>query len=315
MSIQEILQKMHKENKLTRNQLNILLDIHTGKLFSLHHELRAFLYIGILLVIAGMGLTIKQYFAQLGDIVIISALTSTTLAAFIYCLIKGLPYSHEEVASPNMVFDYILFFGCTLYSMDIAYVETQFHVLGDFWNNYLLVSTILFLFFAYRYDNRLVLSLALSTLAAWFGFTLSKDHFSFMEYHRLYAIAYSLVTLFVGGLLYRLSIKKHFWDIYLNFAIHFLFVALIAGVIQYKLFSLYFLALLVGCAILVYYALRNRKFLYMLYTIIYGYIGISIVILDLIKRETGLMFMYFIITAVIIIVYIFTLSRKFKENE
>jgi hypothetical protein len=60
MGIQELLQKLHNENKLAGEQHNILLDIHAGKLFSLHNELRAFLYIGILLVIAGMGLTIKQ---------------------------------------------------------------------------------------------------------------------------------------------------------------------------------------------------------------------------------------------------------------
>jgi hypothetical protein len=321
MSIQELLQKLHNENKLTGEQHNILLDIHAGNLFSLHYELRAFLYIGILLVIAGLGLTIKQYFSQFGDIAIISALTSGMMAAFIYCILKGQPYSTAEVAAPNMVFDYVLFFGCALYSMDIAYIETQFHVLGDFWNNYLLISTILFLFFAYRYDNRLVLSLALSTLAAWFGFTLSKDHFSFEEYHRLYALAYSLVTLFVGGLLYRISIKKHFSDIYLNFAVHFLFVALISGVIKYKflttdfsLFLLYFLVLLVCCAVLGYYALRTGKFLYMFYVIIYGYIGISVVIMDLIKTEIVLIFIYFIITPVIVIFSIFRLSRKFKEN-
>jgi hypothetical protein len=166
-----------------------------------------------------------------------------------------------------------------------------------------------------------VLSLALSTLAAWFGFTLSKDRFSFAEYHRLYAIAYSLVTLFLGGLLYRISIKKHFSDIYLNFAVHFLFVALISGVIKYKfftadfsLFALYFLALLVCCAILGYYALRTGKFLYMFYVIIYGYIGISVVIMDFIKGEIALIFVYFIVTPMIVIFSIFRLSRKFKEN-
>jgi hypothetical protein len=304
---------MHNEKTLSTGQLNYLLDIHKNNLLSVHQELRFSFYAGILLIIAGLGLTIKQYFVQLGDIAVIVSLTIGALAAFIYCFTKGNSYSQAEVLSPNIAFDYILFFGCTLYSMDIAYIETQFHVLGDSWNNYLLASTIIFLFFSYRYDNRLVLSLALSTLAAWFGFTLSKDRFSFEEYHRFYALAYSLIILFAGGLLYRISVKRHFWDIYLNFAVHFLFVALISGVIQYKLFSIYFAALLVCSVALGYYALRTRKFLYMLYTIIYGYIGISSAILDLIKTEIMLIFIYFIITPMIVIFSIFRLSRKFKE--
>ena len=315
MNIPNLLQKMYEDKRLSREQLNSLLDIHGKRLFSVHHELRFFLYAGILLIIAGLGFTIKQYFAQLGDIAIIGTLTLCACAALIYCFTKGNNYSTEKVTSPNLLFDYILFFGCTVYSMDIAYIETQFHVLGDLWNNYLLVSAALFLFLAYRFDNRLVLSLALSTLAAWFGFTLSGPRFSFQEYYRLYAITYSIIVFLGGGFLYLLSMKKHFFDIYLNFAINFLFIALISGIIDYKLFSLYFLGLLAACIILVLYSLRTGKFLYMLYAIVYGYIGISIGFFDLIRHETALVFLYFIVSSLVVIIMIFLLSRKFKENE
>jgi hypothetical protein len=314
MNMPSLLQKMHDEKTLSAKQLNYLLDIHKKNLFSVHQELRFFFYAGMLLIIAGLGLTIKQYFAQLGDIAIIGSLAAGALASFIYCFAKGNSYSREEVTSPNIAFDYILFFGCTLYSMDIAYSETQFHILGDFWNNYLLASSALFLFLAYRYDNRVVLSLALSTLAAWFGFTVTQSRFSFQEYHRLYAIVYSGITLFIGILLYRLAIKKHFFDIYLNFAAHFLFVALISGVIHYKLFSLYFLAMLTACTILVLYSLRAKRFLYMLYAIVYGYVGISIAGLDIIGRNTFLVLSYFIVTSLAVIILIFSISRKFKEH-
>jgi hypothetical protein len=55
---------MFYEKKLSANQLRALQDIHSKKLFSVHRELRFFLYIGILLIITGAGLTIKQYFAN-----------------------------------------------------------------------------------------------------------------------------------------------------------------------------------------------------------------------------------------------------------
>ena len=315
MNIPKLLQKMFYEKKLSAKQFHTLEDIHARRIFSVHRELRFFLYIGILMIIAGAGLTIKQYFANLGDIAVISALTLCFAAAFIYCFIKGTAFSTEEVTSPNITFDYVLFFGCAFFSMDIAYIETQFHLLGDFWNNYLLASSALFLFLAYRFDNRLVLSLALSTLAAWFGFTLSEHRFSFAEYYREYAIIYSLTVLLLGGLLYRLDIKKHFFDIYLNFAAHFLCIALISGVAQYKIFSLYFPALLLVCAALAFYSVKVRKFLYMLYAVIYGYIGISIVIVDQIHREIFFMFTYFILTSLLVIGLIFMISRKFKEDE
>ena len=306
---------MFSEKKLSAEQLSTLQDIHAKQIYSVHRELRIFLYIGILMIIAGAGLTIKQYFTNLGDIAIISALSVCFTAAFIYCFIKGAAYDRQEVPSPNIAFDYILFFGCAFFSMDIAYIETQFHLLGDLWDNYLLVSSALFLYLAYRFDNRLVLSMALSTIAAWFGFTLSGNRFLFEHYYREYAIAYSLIVLLLGGLLYRLDIKKHFFDIYLNFAVHFLCIALISGIIDYKIFSLYFPGLLLACAALVVYSMRARKFIYMLYTVIYGYIGISIVIVDQIHRETFFVFTYFILTSLMVIGLIFKFSRKFREDE
>jgi hypothetical protein len=311
----KLLQKMFYEKKLSAMQFHTLEDIHTQRIFPVHRELRFFLYIGILMIIAGAGLTIKQYFANLGDIAIISALTLCFAAAFIYCFIKGNAFSMDEVASPDIAFDYILFFGCAFFSMDIAYIETQFHLLGDLWKNYLLISVVLFFFLSYRFDNRLVLSMALSTLAAWFGSTLSEYRFAFEKYYREYAIIYSLTVLLLGGLLYRLDIKKHFFDIYLNFAILFLCTALIIGVAEYKIVSLYFPALLLACAVLAFYSVRVRKFIYMLYAVIYGYIGISIVIVDQIHRDTFFMFTYFILTSLLIIGSIFMISRKFKENE
>ena len=195
MNIAELLRKLRRENKLSAGQTELLLDLQENRIFSIHRELRFFLYIGILMVIAGAGLTIKQYFADLGNIAVISALTLCSAAALVYCFWKGESFATGEVPSPGIAFDYILFFGCAFYSLDIAYIETQLHILGDWWENYLLVSVALFFFLSYRFDNRLVLSLALSTLAAWFGFTLAEHHFSFGEYYRLSALAYGSLVL------------------------------------------------------------------------------------------------------------------------
>ena len=314
MSVAELLHKMFSEKKLSAVQLGTLLDIHEKRLFSVHQELRLFLYAGILMIIAGAGLTIKQHFSNLGDVAIIGGLSLCFSAAFIYCFIKGNAYAHEEVPSPNIAFDYLLFFGCSFFSMDIAYIEMKLHLLGDFWDNYLLASAALFLFLAYRFDNRLVLSLALSTIAAWFGFTLSGHRFSFEQYYREYAIAYGCVVLLLGGLLYRLEIKRHFFDVYLNFAVHFLGMALLAGIARYKFLSPYFWGLLLACAALAAYAMRSRKFLYMLYAVIYGYIGISIVLVDQIIDQTLLVLLYFIVTSLVVIGLIFVISRNFKEE-
>ncbi len=313
MNIAVLLKEMHQEGMLSSEQLGILTELHLKKHFSIHRELRAAIYIGVLLITAGVGLTIKQYFVQLGDIAIIGSLTLGALAAFLYCFLKGKPYSNDLVESTNILFDYVLFFGCTFYATDIAYIETQFHVLGDLWHNYLLVSAALFFFLAYRFDNRLVLSMALSTLAAWFGFQLSVRFPSLHHYYRESAIAYSIVTFLLGYSLHRLGKKKHFLDIYLNFTIHFLLLALLSGVIEYKIASWHFPAMVTAIVAIVAYSLRTQRFIYMLYAILYGYLCLGVVVFDFINDTAG-RFLYAIISSIAVICLILILSRKFKDS-
>lgn len=315
MKTTALLKKLQDEQILTQSQTGVLTDIHLNRRFSLHFELRACLYAGVLFILAGLGLTVKKYFAQLGDIAVIGALSASALAAFAYCFMKGKAYSSDSVESPNMAFDYILFFGCTVYSLDIAYIVAQIPAVADLWVNYLLASSVLFLFFAYRFDNRLVLSLALSTLAAWFGFKLSADLLHFREYHRMYAVAYALLVFVSGGALYRLSIKRHFLDIYLNFTSLFLFAALISGITNEGFVSLYFPALAAACAVAAVYALRTRGFLYLLYAIICGYAGLSVAVCKAFYRAgTGVLFVYFIISSLAVVWLIYRTSKEFRKD-
>jgi hypothetical protein len=304
---------MHRAGTLSSVQLGVLTELHLKNRYSVHQELRAAIYIGVLLATAGVGLTIRQYFAQLGDIAIIGSLTAGALAAFLYCFLKGKPWSRGEAESPSILFDYVLLFGCTLYAADVGYIETQFHVLGDSWHDYLLVSAALFFFLAYRFDNRLVLSMALSTLAAWFGFQLSARFLSFHKYYRESAIAYSLATFALGSLSHRLDVKKHFFDIYLNFTAHFLLVALLTGVVQYRFASWHLPAMAASVAAVAVYSMRTRRFLYMLYAILYGYACLSAVALEFIDGRAA-MYLYGIVSSLTVIGLIFILSRRFKEG-
>src|SRR5207249_5849638 len=130
-------------------------------------------------------------------------------------------------------FDYVLYAGCLLVGLEIAYIENRFHLLGDSSDLYLLGSALLFFGLAYRFDNRLVLSLALSSLAGWFGVRLSQSPLRYGDSLRPYAIAYGAVVAGMGGLLHRAGrggIKKHFTETYLHIAANVTFIALVSGV-------------------------------------------------------------------------------------
>ncbi len=312
MNMTKILNEMLHAGVLSPGQFAILDALHRNRRFSLHGELRAAVYVGVLLVAAGVALTVRQYFAQLGDIAILGSLSAGCLGAFSYCFLKGGSYSTGEVESPDILFDYVLLFGCTCFATAIGYVETQFDVLGRLWIHYLLLSAALFFILAYRFDNRLVLSLALSTLAAWFGFQLADAFAAFHRYYRESAIAYSAVCFGLGIALYRAGIKRHFLHVYLNFAVHFLLAALVAGVFEHRFSSWHLPVLVLAAAAVSVYAVRSRRFLYMLYAILYGFAGANALAIRFIE-STGMMFLYGIGTSLAVIWLIFHLSRKYRE--
>src|SRR6185436_101652 len=100
----------------------------------------------------------------------------------------------NEVESPNMALDYVLYGGCLVFALDLGYMESRFHLLQEHWDFYLLLSSLLFFVLAYRFDNRLVLSLALSALAGWFGVTVSRFAFGVGASLRPFALAYGVVV-------------------------------------------------------------------------------------------------------------------------
>ncbi|OGS27049.1 MAG: hypothetical protein A2297_10285 [Elusimicrobia bacterium RIFOXYB2_FULL_48_7] len=308
MKISELLEQFNTEKVITPEQYSALTEISENRRFSLHVELQALLYIGVLTIITGIGLTINKYFAQLGHIAIIGSLTALFAGSLWYCFAK---------CRKGLLLDYILLFACLVYASDIAYIETHFKVLGDFWKNYMLFSSALFAFLAYRFDNRLILSMALTTLAAWFGFKFQDFNVSFREYHRIYAVIYGAMVLAAGIILNKRKIKEHFFDIYLNFGLNFIFIASVSGVFEYKFYSLFFI-LLAGMVMLTgLYGLHSKSFLYMVYAVLYGYAGISAVLMDFLKglRSPGVVFYYYIFSSVGILAALLWLSRRFKGTE
>lgn len=313
MKLLQLLASLQDEGILSKEQVKALSDLHLKKIFSLYLELRVAFYAGILFLAAGLGMTLKQYASRIAtDIIIISALTAVLIASLVYCFIKGNEYTNSESPAPVMFFDYILYLACVIYSMEIAYIETRFSVFGDFWRLYLFISSFVFLFLAYRFDNRLVLSFALSTLAGWLGFELHSANWAW-DSMRFTAIGYGLACFAAGAALYSYGIKRHFLDIYLNFAAHFVFVALVSGVFGGEWRILYFIALCTACAVAIVYAQKNRSFLYLVYAVVYGYVGLSRILLKGVA-EPLFIYAYAIVSCAAVVFWLFSMSKKYQES-
>src|SRR5690242_5664192 len=159
-----------KENGLkSPDQHARLVGLARGEPFSLFLELNILLYAGILAFVVGLGWTVSTWSQQLGDVLILTILSAMLATCIWYCLSRAPAWSPAEVPSPSLVFDYVLYLACLIWSVELAYFESRSHLLSGKSDLYLLATAGLFFFFTYRFDNRFVLSLALSSLAGWFG--------------------------------------------------------------------------------------------------------------------------------------------------
>ena len=304
MSTVALLQKWRDSGAISAGQFDTLIAIVRKERFSVFVELNVLLYLGVLSLAAGVGWTINTYFADLGDAAILIGLTALLMSSLYYC------FSHK----PGMVVDYILYLACLTLAAELAYVEARFEVLRDHWDYYVLLSAFVYFFFAYRFDNRLVLSLALSTLAAWFGVKISRFDLISSDSLRAAAIGYGLIVSGGGLLLAHHGIKKHYLETYLHVGANVLFIALVSDAIDRNANWMYLLGLVALAVVSIQAGVHFRRFVFVVYGTIYGYIGVSAEILRRLGSDTAAL-SYIVVSSTIVILAIVMLARRFGREE
>jgi len=314
MTILERLSTWKETGAIRGTQYDTISAIVRKERFSVFFELNALLYLGVLSLIAGTGWVIQVYAASLGDAAIISCLTLILFGSLYYCFTRGLPYSTAQVESPTLVFDYVLYLACLTLALEIGYVETRFHVLHSEWDYYLLGSAVLFFGFAYRFDNRLVLSLALSTLAGWFGIRTSRLNLLSGISIRGPALIYSAVVIAAGTWFFWRNIKKHFTETYFHLGVIVLFSALISQVIgNESWFDL--AAVLLFAAVAILGGVKFGRFAFVVYGIFFGYVAISSQLLRGLRMDSVGALGYFLISGSIVTMSVILLARGLGHEE
>lgn len=313
MTIFTRLEQWKESGVLSSEQHALLAGLARGEPFSVFLELNILLYAGILAFVGGLGWTVATWSRQMGDVVVLAVLTAILGVSFWYCFSRGAAWSPRETSSPGFIFDYVLYLGSLVWSVELSYIETRFHLLSEQWDLYLLATAALFFFLAYRFDNRFVLSLALSALAGYFGLTISHLPSHQDATYRQYAILYSLLIAAAGVALQRRGLKAHFFGTYLNIAANVLFWALLSGVFQTEGYGVWLVALLAACGASLAWGLKKRQFSFVAYAAVYGYVGVSAVLVRQ-MREGILIFGYFVITGVAMVVVLFHIARDFGRK-
>jgi hypothetical protein len=163
-SLEEELRELRSTGTMDEGAAAHAIALERRTLFSVFEELRATLYAAVAVVIAGVGILVKEHLDRIGPLTLTFALAIAGAACYVPA-IRAKSRGDDQTA----IAEYLLLLGALIVSADVGYAESQFHLLGANWSRHLLVLAAFHGVTAYALQSRLVLSVALTTLAGWFG--------------------------------------------------------------------------------------------------------------------------------------------------
>ena len=176
----------------------------------------------------------KENHERIGPAAIGAAIGIGAAACLVWAVRRSAPFAWGEAPSTHAGFDYVLLLGALLVATDLAYLETQFTLLGRDWPWHLLVVAAFYGLLAYRCDSKMLLSLSLASFAAWRGIAVSVGRTSLGSGDparlRIEALACGALFVALGVAAARRQRKAHFEDVYVNAGLLLVFGGLLSGV-------------------------------------------------------------------------------------
>jgi len=304
---------------LTEAQARRLLRVARGELLSVWNELRTLLYAGVVLITAGVGFLVRENLDRLGPVAIAIGIGVAAAVCFFWIARHAAPFTWREAPSTHVGFDYVLLLGVLLASADLAYVEARFTPLGPNWPWHLLFASLSMTALAFRFDSRVVFSLALSTFAAWRGVSVSFLDREFWPDSgaaaRLNAIGCGVLFVLLGVLLVRERRKEHFEPVSTYVGISLVLLSLASGSLTDEpSWGAYTLVLILAGVGLAAYSLHfRRRFPLFAMGALAVYLGLSRAVVPSLDDET-VVFLWFLFTSVGAIAALVAVHRALEKS-
>lgn len=322
-----LLEKLQQEGLISKDSFDKAKEMEQNKLFSVHWELKTILYLGITLLVSGLGILVYKNIDTIGHQFVLAFIAIICIACFYYCFTHELPFSTKRVLSPNIFFDYALLLGSLTLLIFIAYIQFEYNVFGSRYGLATFIPMLVLFFTAYNFDHLGILSLAITNLAAWLGITVTP--LQLLKENDFNSNTIIITGILLGILLNTIAffsekkdIKKHFAFTYLNFGMHILFISCLAAMFNYDNILILFFLLLLAIAFYFYKkAVADKSFYILLICSLYTYIGLSYVVIHLLFNVSdlgeGIFYLtgfYFILSAIILGIFLMNTNKKFKPD-
>ncbi len=324
----KILEQLRAEGLLSPASVENIQVAEGRQLVSVHWEIKTLLYLGVLLLTAGLGILVYKNIDTIGHQFILLFIALVCAGSFYYCFKNKLPFSTGKVEAPNAFFDYVLLLACSTFIIFIAYLQYQYLLFGNRYGLATFIPMVLLFASAYYFDHQGILGMAIVNLAAWAGINvtpmqvLSGNDFSSSPLI-FTGLALGLVLIGAAWLSQRRNIKAHFAFTYDNFGTHILLISSLAAMFNFeRTYMAWFLLFLLLVGLLFKKALQDNSFYFVLVITLYAFVGLSYVVVRLLSGMGGdgmgaiyLGFLYFIISAVCLVVFLIRINKKIRQHD
>ena len=331
MSPKTLLAELAEGRLLPPEQARRIADYERLKPFSVHHEIRGVLYVGIGLLSAGLGWLLYERYDQIGPSLILAGLSLLCVGCFVMVWQNRPPVSARYVTPRSTLAGPVLLLGCLLFLTIEGYAQYEYQIFGTRYGLVTLLPALLFLALAYRFDHSGVLGLGITALISWVGVTIRPLEFyvkgNFVDARvTASALAVGLLLVVVAQTLNHQRLKAHFTFTYMLLAGNLLFVALLAGLFNFETWRVpVTLGLLLACFAADRYArqptpniaeLDPVNWIFLLMGAVYGFIGLTFLFFTYLPAANTLVVaLYFIAVGLVLIQYLLTAGRRFTKKQ
>lgn len=315
--------RLFEKQLIDKEQMDQIAAYRRLNIFSVHTELKLFLYLSVLLFTSGIGILIYENVDSIGHIAILSLLLIVTVICYYFSFKNAVGFQKQQTYFENPLFDYLILAAILLSCTFIGYLQFQYGTFGTHYGLATLIPTAIALFCAYYFDNKSVLSIAITGLAAYIGLSVSPQALLNNDFQQTDSLSYSAIALGLVLIIWsiystKIDLKKHFNLVFSTFALHLISISCINN-----LFEPYwgvFIILLAVCCYYFYtvsYSLKSVSLF--VFTILYTYFGLNFLlfkIIDLINIEDLMIPFSFLVPFYFIgsIILFIRLIKKFNKN-
>lgn len=282
----------------------VLIARERRQVFSIYPELRLASWGGVMLLATAAGIVLKNNLDRIGPLAL--AVLIGLAAAACYA------WTWWRRTRASLVDDYVLLLGALLVSADVAFIETQFHLLGGAWHRHFLALAVVHGVAAYLYGSRMVLSLSVAAFAAWLG--VEQRHvLDFNADGEMPMRAYLCAALLLvwRAIDLRLRPTTKFSSLFEHFAAT---IALSAGVVL--MFEsetrtrgcLITIALAAG---VIAWGMRTQRESFVLYAFLYGVIAVDVLVVNALGEEV-LQLLFVVVSTIAAIVGLIVIHARMK---